>query len=123
MSSINMSIKEIVRDLRNNQTSAEKIFWGYVRNRKLNGYKFLRQYPIIFSINNKRRFFIADFYCAEHGLIIEIDGEIHEYQKDYDELREWIIKKIGYKIIRFNNQKIINNIESVLNRIRNNLKK
>ena len=118
-----MTIKKIVRDLRKNQTHAENILWNSLRNRKLNEKKFLRQHPIVFPINNRKRFFIADFYCAELGLIIEIDGEIHEHQKDYDELREWIIKKIGYKIIRFSNDKIINNIESVLNQITNILNK
>jgi very-short-patch-repair endonuclease len=117
-----MSIKETARKLRGHQTPAEKLLWENLRNRKLNSKKFLRQHPIVFAINNRERFFIADFYCAEHGLIIELDGNVHECQKDYDELREWIIEKIGYKIIRFNNEEITNNIKTVLKQIIENLK-
>lgn len=112
-----MSIKETTRNLRKNQTNAEKLLWECIRNRKHVGKKFLRQYPLSFFFNGKKRLFIADFYCSEHRLLIELDGEIHKKQKEYDVLREWIIEKLGYKIIRFQNNEIEQNIEGVLNKI------
>jgi very-short-patch-repair endonuclease len=67
------SITEIVRELRKNPTPSEKKLWKYVRNRKLSGYKFLRQKPIVHEQhNNHRYFYIADFYCAELKLVVEL---------------------------------------------------
>ena len=75
------TIKQLARELRKNQTGAEEMLWQKLRNRKLYGYKFLRQHPIIHSgFINKLYFFIADFYCAEKELVIEIDGKIYENQ-------------------------------------------
>lgn len=112
-----MSIKEIVRKLRKNQTKSENILWQAIRGRKLNNLKFIRQYPITFSYENRERLFILDFYCSELKLGIEVDGSIHENQKDYDNLRENIINTLGIKIIRFSNQDIENNLASVLEKI------
>ncbi|MDA3812710.1 MAG: DUF559 domain-containing protein, partial [Candidatus Cloacimonetes bacterium] len=80
-------ITQVVRELRKKETLAEKKFWELVRNRQISGKKFRRQYPITFEWNDKIRYFVADFYCHECKLIIEIDGGIHELQKDYDILR------------------------------------
>ena len=96
-------IQEVARGLRKNQTLSEKIFWEMVRNRRL-GVKFLRQRVIAFPHEGKTRFFIADFFCSEKKLVIEIDGAIHEMQKDYDELRSYIINQLGIKVIRFKNE-------------------
>jgi very-short-patch-repair endonuclease len=62
-------------------------------------------------------FFIADFFCYEHRLVVEIDGGIHEKQKDYDELRTHIIKDLGYQVIRFTNYDVTNNSEFVLSEL------
>ena len=112
-----MPIKEIARYLRKRQTPAERMLWDKIRNRKPARKKFLRQHPIILSINGEQRFFITDFFCAELRLIVEIDGKIHERQKAYDVLREWIIGTLGYRIIRFTNEEIETDIESVLKMI------
>jgi len=96
-------VKIAARSLRNNQTGSEKIFWNAVRQRKIMDLRFMRQHPVTFLYDNRERFFIADFYCAKKRLVVEIDGGIHEKQKDYDELREYIIKTLGYKMIRFTN--------------------
>ncbi|NQU16556.1 MAG: DUF559 domain-containing protein [Candidatus Saganbacteria bacterium] len=109
--------KQVARYLRRNQTEAEKILWRALRNRKLAGKKFLRQHPIQFKYDNRRRFFVADFFCHETMLIIEVDGGIHEKQKDYDVLREHILNFLGFRIIRFKNEAIQNNLEKVLNNI------
>ena len=75
------TIKQLAKELRKNQTEAEEMLWQKLRNRKLYGYKFLRQHPIIHSgFINKLYFFIADFYCAEKELVIELYGKIYENQ-------------------------------------------
>jgi very-short-patch-repair endonuclease len=121
MSSAQGNIKEIARNLRKNQTEAERILWEQLRNRKLNGCKFLRQAPLFYFVYHKRRYlFIADFYCAERKLVIELDGRIHDYTKEYDENREAVITERGLKVIRFKNGEL-KSIERVLIRIKNNL--
>ena len=110
-------IKEVIRDLRKNCTKSEKIFWESVRNRKLKNRKFFRQYPITFDINDQKRFFIADFYCYEKKLVVEIDGGIHEKQKEYDALRTDIINHLGIKVIRFKNDEIMHNLDSVISKL------
>ncbi len=114
---MNISIKEVCRSLRKNSTPAEKLFWQVVRNRKVKGYKFNRQYPIVFEINDVRRFFIADFYCHQLRLVIEIDGGIHEKQKDYDKLRSEIINKLGLQVFRFSNIEVLNEIDVVIEKL------
>ncbi len=95
------------RRLRRNQTESEEIFWQQVRNRKINDLKFLRQHPFIYqAVNFKLYYFIADFYCAEKKVIIELDGKIHEEQKEYDEKRDLILKEMNLKVIRFKNSEI-----------------
>jgi very-short-patch-repair endonuclease len=105
-------MKDIARNLRKNQTESEKIFWEAVRGRKFFNKKFVRQYLIKFELSGIKRYFIADFYCAEEKLIVEIDGKIHENQKEYDELRTQIINILGISVVRIKNEEI-RNIESV----------
>jgi len=85
---------QTARELRAKSTRAEKILWDVVRNRKIQNKKFNRQFPVYFEIDGQEKFFIADFYCHENKLIIEIDGGIHETQKDYDKLRTIIINEL-----------------------------
>jgi len=80
--------------------------------------KFTRQYPIRFEYEEDRRFFIADFYCHEKRLVIEIDGGIHETQKDYDDLRTAIINALGMQVIRFRNRDVLNDMEAVLEKLK-----
>jgi very-short-patch-repair endonuclease len=98
---------ETARKLRKESTKAEKIFWNIVRNGKLFGIKFNRQFPIVFKFNGQKRLFIADFYCHEAQLIIEIDGGIHETQQDYIILRTEILNQLDFKIIRFKNNQVL----------------
>ena len=110
--------KQLCRELRKNSTGSEKIFWETVRNRKFENKKFYRQYPIFFDYHDKQRFFIADFYCHEERLIVELDGKMHDFQKDYDELRTYIINTVGIKVIRFKNEEIENKLDMVLDELR-----
>ena len=96
------------RSLRKQQTDAEIYFWNKVRNRKLGGLKFNRQFLIEYSnILNNKLYYIADFHNFEHNLIIEIDGKIHEFQKEYDIMRQMDIEAMGYKVLRFENSDVL----------------
>jgi len=97
------------RELRKGPTSAEKILWEALRNRKLGRFKFRRQHRF--------GFFIADFYCPEAKLIIEVDGEIHKAQTAHDDLRTQELSANGYQVIRFTNQQIIESLDQVLESI------
>lgn len=101
-------IIDVARDLRREQTPSEVIVWEIVRDRRMNAKKFLRQHPIRFMYYGKRRFFVADFYCAKLKLVLEIDGKIHERQRDYDELRTFIINQLGIKVVRVTNEAVAN---------------
>ncbi|MCX6752193.1 MAG: endonuclease domain-containing protein [Candidatus Nomurabacteria bacterium] len=95
------------RELRKKTTEAEKVFWGKIlKNKKLANLKFTRQKPI--------DHFVVDFYCSKLGLAIEIDGKIHTFQKTRDEERDNLLKqKFGLKIIRYTNEEILADTESV----------
>jgi len=114
----NRKLREIAkarcRELRKNQTKAEQIFWEQVRNRKFIDLKINRQYPIFYDLLGKETFYIADFYCHEKRLVIEIDGEIHKHQKENDKLRTEVLNTLGLNLIRFKNENIENNINKVL---------
>jgi leucyl-tRNA synthetase len=93
------------RQLRREMTIAEKLIWNKLRNRQFLNLKFLRQHPFVYQvIDNTPRYFIADFYCAERKLIIEVDGKIHDFQMDDDRHREDILKDSGLKIMRIRNE-------------------
>ncbi len=119
-----MKPKEIIqlaRENRKNPTSSEELFWKYLRNRQIEGKKFLRQYPIAYhSINGDSNYFIADFYCHEKRLIIELDGRIHANQRNYDNCRDEILSERGYKVLRINNKELAN-MNKVLNKIRSRI--
>jgi very-short-patch-repair endonuclease len=99
------------RELRKESTEAEQILWKFLRNRKLHGLKFRRQY--------QAGKFILDFYCAEKKLCIEVDGGIHQepIQKERDVERSAELGLAGIKVIRFKNEEIRKNIGEVLKRI------
>ncbi|GCC51583.1 DUF559 domain-containing protein [Chryseotalea sanaruensis] len=118
-----MSITSLARSLRKNQTKAEAKLWYFIRNRKLGGKKFTRQYPIVYKVEGTKRYsYIADFHCAEKKLIIELDGGIHELpdQRRYDEARDIVLHELGYKVIRFKNEEL-EDISLVLDQIRMHL--
>jgi very-short-patch-repair endonuclease len=95
------------RELRKDSTQAEEILWEQVlKCRKLLNLKFTRQKPV--------GDFIVDFYCAELKLAIEVDGEVHTFQKGRDKERDDILReKFGMKIIRYKNTDITSSIEKV----------
>jgi very-short-patch-repair endonuclease len=111
-----MKLNEEAKMLRKNQTVAENKMWQAFRNRQLSGYKFLRQH--ILPLGEDSRFCIADFYCHEAKLAIEIDGGIHNEQKDYDEYRSELLMTKGIKVIRFSNQEVFDNLNNILDKIK-----
>jgi very-short-patch-repair endonuclease len=88
----------LARLLRRRSTSAENAAWEILRNRRLLGLKFRRQQVI--------RGFVADFYCAEHRLIVELDGGIHQGQVEVDRARDEVLELAGFKILRFANEAV-----------------
>lgn len=99
-------LRAIAEQLRDKQTQTEVLLWKQFKGKRL-GYKFRRQHPL--------HGFIVDFYCYELMLVVEIDGPVHEAQKDKDLLRDLALKKQGYRILRFSNLDVINNLSAVLN--------
>ncbi len=97
--------------LRNNATQTEKILWNRLRNKAL-GVKFRRQHLI--------GDYIVDFYCHKLKLVIELDGKYHENpnHKRMDEFREDVLKESGIKIIRFPDESVVNDIDSVVEKIK-----
>jgi very-short-patch-repair endonuclease len=117
-----VNITDFCRELRRQQTGAEKLLWEQLRNRKLEGRKFLRQHPLqVQSSFGKSFYYIPDFYCYESKLVIEADGPIHLVKKDYDKNRDFVLNALGLKILRFENEEISNDIVLVINKIKMNL--
>jgi very-short-patch-repair endonuclease len=97
------------RELRQPQTPAERKLWARLRDRQLGGLKFRRQHPI--------GRFIVDFYCAGCGLVVEVDGDTHAEQVEYDQARTAWLEAQGYHVIRFANRDVHQQTDAVLEAI------
>jgi very-short-patch-repair endonuclease len=96
----------LAREDRKNPSPAEQKMWlEILSHRRFFDYKFLRQKPI--------EHFVVDFYCAELGWVIEIDGDSHAEQTDYDDKRTSLQQRRGLTVIRYGNRDVLNNIEGV----------
>ena len=93
------------RELKKNPTEAEKKLWNHLRLRQLGGYKFRRQHPL--------GPYIVDFICLEKRLIIEVDGGQHCERVDYDKERTAWLKAQGFRVLRFWNNEVLNEIDVV----------
>ena len=100
------------KEMRANPTAAESVLWESIKSKKLD-YKFRQQHLI--------DDFIVDFVCLSKKLVIEVDGEIHETQKEADLKRTKVLNGLGYKVVRFKNEKVIGNIDGVLEEIKAHL--
>ncbi|HEY0735688.1 MAG TPA: endonuclease domain-containing protein [Herpetosiphonaceae bacterium] len=105
--------QERASQFRQGQTQAEDVLWGRLRNRQIGNFKFRRQHTI--------HGFIVDFCCLEKFLVIEIDGPIHQQQIEYDAQRSEILQRLGYQVIRYTNVQVMQNVETVLESIRQHL--
>lgn len=106
-----LTARAFAREMRKHPTKAEKFFWQKVRDRQIAEAKFHRQYIFEYrTLEQRKSYFIVDFYCPAHRLIVEIDGPIHDLQQEYDRFRESILTTSWPKsILRFTNEEILDN--------------
>ena len=97
------------RELRHAETPAEHKLWQRLRDQQLAGYKFRRQHPI--------GSFVVDFYCPAARLVVEVDGESHLAQAEFDARRTEWLQQYGYRILRVTNSEVYTEIEGVLTAI------
>ena len=103
-------IQERARQLRKEMTPAEWKLWARIRDGQLNGAHIRKQHAV--------GRFIVDFFCAKSKLVIEIDGDSHADQIEYDEERtRWLNEQKHYRVVRFTNDQVSHHIEAVLERI------
>jgi very-short-patch-repair endonuclease len=106
---------EAAREMRQYPTEAEVVLWEALRRKQIDGFRFRRQHVI--------HTFIVDFYCPEVKLVVEVDGEIHLSQTEYDAYREDVLAQMGYTVLRFTNEQVLGGINDVLMEIRRKLHK
>ena len=106
-----LSTRDAARLLRRNQTAAEQRLWAHLRKRQVDGLRFRRQVAC--------GSFIADFYCPQARLIVEVDGAVHDRpdQRLHDRDRDAALREVGLTILRITNDEVFADIESVLARI------
>jgi len=112
---VSKATQNYARKNRQNQTMPEKKIWYEILSRKQTGYKFLRQH----SIGS----YIPDFYCRELKLIIEIDGDSHSVQEDYDIVRTSYFETRGLSVCRFTNRDVLSNIDGIKEYLHNEISK
>ena len=100
---------ERAKELRKNMTPEESILWGRLRANRLGGWHFRRQQVIAG--------FIVDFYCHQAGLVVELDGPIHERQAEFDDERDTALESNGLRVLRIKNTEVHQDLEQVLGRI------
>ncbi len=105
---------DLAVELRNEHTISEDRLWQALRRKQLAGRKFRRQNPI--------GAFVVDFYCPEENLAVEVDGGIHESQREADALRQEIIESLGIRFVRVTAEEVETNLPNVLNKIRSNFR-
>lgn len=105
-------LKDTRKHLRQHMTEAELVLWQVLKGKKLCGRKFRRQHSI--------GYYIADFYCPSERLIIELDGQHHFTPKGIanDKERDEHLEQMNIKVLRFENKEVLNNLTSVLKRIK-----
>ena len=105
-----LSPRDAARSLRQRRTPAEAVLWEALRDRRLDGRKFRRQYPVADCI--------ADFCCLASRLIVEVDGPIHAGQADGDEARDALLLHHGYRVLRLSNDQVQHDLPAALRQIR-----
>ena len=101
-------LKPLAREMRRKPTEAEEILWQHLRRSQL-CFRFRRQHAI--------ERFVVDFYCAQAGLIVEVDGPIHQYRKEEDLIRQGYIESLGMRMLRFSNNEVCQALSGVLSQI------
>ena len=103
------SIRNLAGHLRRNQSDAERKLWRCLRSRRFREARFRRQHPI--------GPYIVDFYCADFGLVVELDGGQHVQQLEADKTRTAFLEQRGYQVLRFWNTDALKHTDAVLERI------
>jgi very-short-patch-repair endonuclease len=114
-SEIRRKMLEIAREFRKAPTKGEKILWEALRGKKLDGVKFRRQQPV--------GYFVVDFYNSAYRLVVEVDGPVHELQKEADKVRQEILEELGLVVLRINSEVVENNLPMALALVRNAIQK
>ena len=112
----NKKLKSFARNLRSNMTDAEQLIWSKIRRKQIDNIQFYRQKNI--------GHYIVDFYCPKGKLIVEIDGGQH-YEKaglEKDHERDRYLQTLGFAVLRFSDADVLENIDGVVERIREHLK-
>ena len=102
-------LQPLAHEKRNAPTEAENRLWQYLRMHRLRGLSFRRQHCI--------GQLIVDFYCRDAKLVIEVDGEIHQYQSEEDKIRQEYLENLELKVLRFPNHAVLNNVAEVIRKI------
>jgi very-short-patch-repair endonuclease len=105
---------EIAREFRKESTPGEKIMWNALRGKKLDGIKFRRQQPI--------GYFVVDFYSSAYRLVVEVDGPIHESQKEADAARQEILVILGLNVLRIKTELVEHDLLRALALVRNSIR-
>ena len=105
-------LKKRRRELRHNMTNAESLLWSQIRNKQIEGQRFLRQYSV--------EKYVLDFYCPIKKLAIEVDGVTHstKEEKENDKIRQEAIEQLNIRFLRFTNNEVFNDLEKVVMRIK-----
>jgi very-short-patch-repair endonuclease len=103
-------LQTAAREMRREPTPAEDALWEALRGRRLDALRFRRQHPV--------GRFVLDFYCPIHKLVVEVDGDVHDTQQERDAERTAVIEAHGYRVVRFRNEEVMQNLPRVLARIR-----
>ncbi|WP_325310596.1 endonuclease domain-containing protein [Longimicrobium sp.] len=102
-------IEERAKELRANMTIPERVLWSALRKERQNGLHFRRQHPV--------ERFIVDFCCTSKKLCIEVDGPIHDEQQERDSARTEYLEALGFRVLRFTNDEVMNALHLVVRRI------
>lgn len=98
-------IQNAARTMRTEMTPAERM-WAALRRKQLGGLRFRSQHPV--------GPFVLDFYCPEHRLAVEVDGGVHDARHEQDDDRTAHLESYGYRVLRFRNEEVLENLPSVL---------
>jgi very-short-patch-repair endonuclease len=104
-----VQLQQAAQWMRRDATEAEGVLWEALRGRRLAGLRFRRQHPV--------GRFVLDFFCPACKLVVEVDGSVHDHQRERDAEREAHLAAGGYRVIRFRNEEVLNDLPSVLKRI------
>lgn len=110
----NKDLKTLARNLRKNPTKAETVLWReLLSEKKMMGYRFLRQRPI--------GDFIVDFFSKELRLVIEVDGYTHQFEEvaEKDQVKDTTLKELGFEVLRFEDSEVLNDVNNVSRTIEN----